>query len=83
MGVWQVTNETQPYVGQWDIFYETIWNGEKWVPFSDFAASWRESQNGVQAPATTAKGGIINNPPKEWFEEERKDRAWEALKSMF
>lgn len=32
MGVWQVTNETQPYVGQWDATTDTFWDGANWAP---------------------------------------------------
>lgn len=33
MGIWQMTENKQLVVGQWDATTDTIWNGATWVPF--------------------------------------------------
>lgn len=30
MGVWQVTEDTQPYIGQWDATTDSFWDGSLW-----------------------------------------------------
>lgn len=42
MGVWQVTNETQPYVGQWDAVMDSFWDGMCWVPAMDYLEAQKE-----------------------------------------
>ena len=43
MGVWQVTESKQPYVGQWDAITDTNWDGCKWVPHDEYMDSLGKS----------------------------------------
>lgn len=79
MGVWQVTNETQQYVAQWDLSENMYWNGFNWEPLLKFVCG--KSLENQRVITSMPQAEAI----KHW-EKETQPKAqdpWEALKSMF
>lgn len=84
MGVWQMIESGQPYVGQWDAVTDTFWDGMCWSPSKSYLA---------KPPVSVLN---FTTPKMMWpalralyMEQEVKKEApkaqdpWEALKSMF
>jgi hypothetical protein len=43
MGVWQMIENEQPYLGQWDAVMDTNWDGCKWVTHDEYMDSLKKS----------------------------------------
>lgn len=69
MGVWQVTEESQPYVGQWDATTDTFWNGMYWAQFPtpiDFgiglgSAGFGTTGNGYYGHGGSNQAGVVTS----------------------
>lgn len=99
MGVWQMIENEQPILGQWDAVMDTNWDGCKWVPHDEYMdslvlnrviSSMRPAMlwSGVKAAYENlgyfcADDEVNKSPAQQEPPTNKADAAWSALESMF